>query len=100
MTTMDLEEIAEEIIAKRPGRPAFKGYRGYPRAVRVGEQGSRARDSFAQADIAEGDIISLDFGVECDGYYGDAAVTVPVGKIHSGAAEAFASDPGIAGSGH
>ena len=63
-------------------RPAFKGYRGYPCVLctSVNQEVVHGIPS-ASRRLKEGDIISLDFGVEFDGYYGDAAVTVPVGKI-------------------
>lgn len=81
MTTLELDRFAEAYIVRRGGKPAFKGYRGYPYTLcaSVNEQVVHAFPS-ARA-LKEGDIVSLDLGVIVDGYYGDAAITVPVGGV-------------------
>jgi len=81
ITTLDLDRLAEEYILKRGAKPAFKGYRGYPYSLcaSVNEQVVHALPS--ERKLKEGDIISLDLGSIVDGYYGDAAVTVPVGQV-------------------
>lgn len=81
ITTLELDRFAEEYILKRGGKPAFKGYRGYPYTLcaSVNEQVVHALPS--RRKLMEGDIISLDLGAIVDGYYGDAAVTVPVGLV-------------------
>lgn len=81
ITTLDLDRLAEEYILKRGAKPAFKGYRGYPYSLcaSVNEQVVHALPS--ERTLKEGDIISLDLGSIVDGYYGDAAVTVPVGQV-------------------
>jgi methionyl aminopeptidase len=82
MTTMDLEEIAVGLIAKWPGKPAFKGYRGYPCVLCTSVNSEIVHGiPSPKRKLREGDIVSIDFGMEVDGYYGDSAVTVPVGKI-------------------
>jgi len=86
ITTMELNELAEEICIKKGARPAFKGYRNYPYSlcISINEDvvhGLTSKKRYLQ----EGDIVSLDFGVFYDGYYGDAAITVPVGKISANA---------------
>ena len=82
LTTMDLEKSAEEIIAKGPGRPAFKGYRGYPCVLCTSVNSEIVHGiPSPKRKLREGDIVSIDFGMEVDGYYGDSAVTVPVGQI-------------------
>jgi methionyl aminopeptidase len=82
VSTMDLEQAAEKRSAARGARPAFKGYLGYPCVLcaSINEEVVHGIPS-SRRKLAEGDIISLDFGVALDGYYGDAAVTVPVGEI-------------------
>ncbi len=80
--TLALDEFAEKFILAAGGKPAFKGYRGYPKSLctSVNDQvvhGIPSRDVV----LKEGDLISLDLGVIVDGFYGDAAVTLPVGKI-------------------
>lgn len=82
ITTWDLDALSEELTLKQKAKPAFKGYQGYPFSLcaSVNEEVVHGMPSKARR-LAEGDIISLDFGVVIDGYYGDAAVTVPVGNV-------------------
>ena len=82
VTTMELEKLAERRTAEHGVRPAFKGYRGYPCVLcaSINHEIVHGIPSPSR-QLKEGDIISLDFGVESNGYYGDAALTVPVGKI-------------------
>jgi methionyl aminopeptidase len=83
VSTLDLDRVAEKRSKERGARPAFKGYRGYPAALcaSINEEVVHGIPS-ASRKLREGDVISLDFGVEVDGYFGDAAVTVPVGKVN------------------
>jgi methionyl aminopeptidase len=82
MTTMDLEKIAEEKIAGKPGHPAFKGYRGYPCVLCTSVNSEIVHGiPSPKRKLKEGDIVSIDFGMEVDGYFADSAVTVPVGNI-------------------
>ncbi len=82
ITTWDLNRLSEELARKKKAKPAFKGYRGYPFALctSVNEEIVHGMPSKKKV-LREGDIISLDFGVVINGFYGDAAITVPVGKI-------------------
>ena len=84
--TLELEELALKICEKRKVKPAFKGYKGYPYAlcVSINEEVVHGMPSESKV-LKEGDIVSFDFGVCYEGYYGDAAITVPVGKISSDA---------------
>ena len=85
VTTLDLDRIAEEMTRKRGAVPAFKGYqvgtRVFPAALCVSINEEVVHGIPAPRALKEGDIVGLDFGVVVEGYYGDAAVTVPVGKI-------------------
>jgi len=82
LTTMDLEKFAEEKIAGGPGKPAFKGYRGYPCSLCTSVNSEIVHGiPSPRRKLREGDIVSIDFGMEVDGYFADSAVTVPVGKI-------------------
>jgi len=81
VTTAELDRIAEETIRKGGGRPAFKGYRGYPANLCVSVNEEVVHGIPGPRRLQEGDIVSLDLGVLMDGYYGDAAITVPVGKV-------------------
>jgi methionyl aminopeptidase len=79
VTTMDLERAAEKQIAELGAKPAFKGYYDYPCVLctSVNEEIVHGIPSEKRA-LKEGDIVSIDCGVVLDGYYGDAAITVPV----------------------
>src|ERR1700751_3073325 len=82
LSTMDLEHLAEGIIARYPGKPAFKGYRGYPCVLCTSVNSEIVHGiPSPKRKLREGDIVSIDFGMEVDGYFADSAVTVPVGKI-------------------
>ncbi|MEK7799345.1 MAG: type I methionyl aminopeptidase [Acidobacteriota bacterium] len=82
VTTADLDQLADRMCRDARVRPAFKGYRGYPCVLctSVNEEVVHGIPSPKKV-LKEGDIIGLDFGVVLDGYFGDAAVTVPVGRI-------------------
>ncbi len=82
ITTWELDKIAENLCLKRNARPAFKGYRGFPASlcVSVNEEVVHGIPS-RKKKLKSGDIISLDFGTEYKGYYGDSAITLAVGKI-------------------
>jgi methionyl aminopeptidase len=82
ITTWELDKLAEELCLKRKAKPAFKGYRGFPGSlcVSVNEEVVHGIPS-RKKKLKKGDIISIDFGVQFKGYYGDSAITLPVGKI-------------------
>src|SRR5574341_1557031 len=82
VSTADLDRLAERLCREAGVRPAFKGYRGYPCVLctSVNEEVVHGIPSSKKV-LREGGIIGLDFGVVLEGYYGDAAVTVPVGRI-------------------
>ena len=86
VTTLELNVRAEYEAKKRRAKPAFKGYSGYPYSLccSINEQVVHGLPS--NRELLDGDIISLDFGVIVDGFYGDAALTIPVGKIAEKAA--------------
>lgn len=86
VTTLELNVIAEYEAKKRRAKSAFKGYSGYPYSLccSINEQVVHGMPS--NRELLDGDIISLDFGVIVDGFYGDAALTIPVGKIAEKAA--------------
>ncbi|HEX9882684.1 MAG TPA: type I methionyl aminopeptidase [Desulfobaccales bacterium] len=79
--TRELDELAEELCRRRRVEPAFKGYRGYPRSICVSVNEEVVHGIPGARKLKTGDLVSLDFGVKHDGYYGDAAVTVAVGKV-------------------
>ncbi|CAN5775130.1 type I methionyl aminopeptidase [soil metagenome] len=81
VTTRDLDALAEKLVRAGGAEPAFKGYRGYPATLcaSVNEQVVHGIPSARPLD--EGDIVSLDMGVKLNGFYGDSAITVPVGEV-------------------
>ncbi len=80
VTTMDLERAAEKKIKELGAKPAFKGYYDYPCVLctSVNQEIVHGIPS-PKRMLKDGDIVSIDCGVVLDGYYGDAAITVPVG---------------------
>src|SRR5437870_13872603 len=79
---MQHEKLAEETIAGRPGNVAFKGCRRYPCVLCTSVNSEIVHGiPSPKRNLREGDIVSIDFGMEVDGYYGDSGVTVPGGKI-------------------
>jgi methionyl aminopeptidase len=82
VTTADLDRLAERLVRDAGAEPAFKGYRGYPATLcaSVNEEVVHGIPSASRV-LREGDIVSLDIGVKLNGFYGDAAVTVPVGGV-------------------
>lgn len=82
ISTMDLERAAEKKIKELGAKPAFKGYYDYPCVLctSVNEQIVHGIPS-EKRTLKSGDIVSIDCGVVLDGYYGDAAITVPVGEV-------------------
>ncbi|MEK7688714.1 MAG: type I methionyl aminopeptidase [Deltaproteobacteria bacterium] len=81
ITTIELERLCEEDLKKRKVRPAFKGYKGYPYCLCTSVNEEVVHGMPSKRVLKEGDILSVDVGIECGGYYGDAAVTIPVGRI-------------------
>lgn len=81
VTTKQLDSYAEELILKAGAAPAFKGYRGYPASICTSVNQQVVHGIPSDYRLKEGDIVGIDVGVVVDGYYGDAAVTVPVGEI-------------------
>lgn len=79
--TKELDEYAELRVKEMNAIPAFKGYRGYPASLCTSINEEIVHGIPSSRRLRDGDIISLDFGVLYEGYYGDAAVTYPVGEI-------------------
>jgi methionyl aminopeptidase len=79
--TLDLEKYLEKRIAQLGARPAFKGYRGYPCCLCASVNSEVIHGIPSERYLKRGDILSLDTGVVFDGFYGDMAITVPVGEI-------------------
>ncbi|WP_028845678.1 type I methionyl aminopeptidase [Thermodesulfovibrio thiophilus] len=82
MTTKQIDLFIENLTIKMGGIPAFRGYRGYPASacISINNQVVHGIPS-EKVFIRDGDIVSVDVGVLCDSFYGDAAYTYPIGKI-------------------
>lgn len=81
LTTADIDDHALKLIVAMGGKSAFKGYRGFPGNICVSVNEEVVHGVAGTKRLKERDIVSLDIGVELDGYFGDAAVTLPVGRI-------------------
>jgi methionyl aminopeptidase len=81
VSTRDLDRFAEAYLLERGARPAFKGYRNYPFTLCTSINEAVVHGLPSVRKLQEGDILSLDMGAIVDGYYGDSAITVPVGCI-------------------
>jgi methionyl aminopeptidase len=83
LTTRDLDALAERNIRSRGAIPAFKGYRGFPNTLCVALNEQVVHGIPSKRRLKAGDIIGLDLGAKWEGYYGDAAVTIPIGQTSS-----------------
>lgn len=81
ITSGELDRFAEKECLRQGAKPAFKGYGGFPYAICASPNDRVVHGFPDDRPLVEGAILSIDFGVLYQGYYGDAAVTVPVGRI-------------------
>jgi methionyl aminopeptidase len=79
--TADLDAYAERRTREMGAKPAFKGYRGYPASICISVNEEVIHGIPSDRVLREGDLVSLDFGVLYDGFYGDAARSYPVGRV-------------------
>jgi methionyl aminopeptidase len=86
VTTHDIDTLAERRVREAGAEPAFKGYHGYPATVCASVNEQVVHGIPSSRALVEGDILSIDMGAKLDGFYGDCAVTVPVGSISPEAA--------------
>lgn len=81
VTTDELDALAEAEILARGAKPAFKGYRNYPKTLCASVNEQVVHGIPSKRKLKEGDIIGLDLGAIVDGFYGDSAVTVMIGEV-------------------
>lgn len=81
MTTLELDKMAEEMTYNQKAVPAFKGYHGFPATLCTSINEEVVHGIPSKRALKEGDILSIDYGICYKGFYGDAALTVPIGKI-------------------
>ncbi|HLY62478.1 MAG TPA: type I methionyl aminopeptidase [Terriglobia bacterium] len=85
VSTRELEDFAEKKLSQAGAKPAFKGYRGYPCCLCTSVNEELMHGIPSGRRLKEGDILGLDLGAVLDGFYGDSALTVPVGEINESA---------------
>ncbi len=81
LTTTDVESFADIHIKELGGVPAFKGYRGYPASICTSLNDEVIHGIPSNRILQEGDVLSIDLGVYKNGFFGDGAITIPVGQI-------------------
>lgn len=81
VSLVELDRLAESMTKERGAKPAFKGYHGFPASVCISVNDEVVHGIPGQRKLCEGDLVSLDFGVQHQGYYGDAARTCAVGQV-------------------
>jgi methionyl aminopeptidase len=81
LTTQELDAFAEGQVRAAGAEPAFKGYHGYPATICASVNEQVVHGIPSKRPLAVGDILSIDMGARLDGFYGDCAVTVPVGDV-------------------
>jgi methionyl aminopeptidase len=86
IATRELDHLAERLVRAAGAIPAFKGYRGYPASLCVSVDEEVVHGIPGNRRLREGEIVSLDLGTYLNGYYGDAAITLPVGQVSEEAA--------------
>jgi len=81
VTTLELDSLAEQYCKDINAVPAFKGYGGFPFSICASPNEAIVHGFANDTPLRDGDILSIDFGVLYDGFYGDAAITLPVGNV-------------------
>lgn len=83
VTTLELDRIAEKYIRSQGAIPAFKGYNGFPATLCTSVNEQVVHGIPGLRNLESGDIISIDCGALKDGYFGDAAITLPIGDVNA-----------------
>jgi methionyl aminopeptidase len=86
VTTEQIDDLAERRVREAGAVPAFKGYHGYPATVCASVNEQVVHGIPSKRPLADGDVLSIDMGAQLDGFFGDCAVTVPVGRVSPEAA--------------
>jgi len=90
ITTQEIDNFAEELIKKENVIPAFKGYRQFPACICTSINEEVVHGIPSERRLKEGDILSLDLGINYQGYFSDCAITIGIGKISSSAKKLIA----------
>ena len=91
MKTQELDDIAAAELVKLGAKASFKGYRGFPASLCVSINDEVVHGIPGQRVVKDGDIVSLDFGALIDGFHGDSAITVGVGRVSPAAKQLMAT---------
>jgi len=83
MTTAEIDCLAADLIHKEKVIPAFKGYKGYPATICTSVNDEIVHGIPGQRKLKDGDIISLDLGINYQGYFSDMAITLPLGRVRA-----------------
>lgn len=83
ITTLDIDLLSAELIRKEKALAAFKGYQGFPGTACVSVNEEVVHGIPGLREILEGDIVSIDLGVDYEGFFSDMAVTLPVGRVNN-----------------
>ena len=83
ITTNEIDRLAEDLILENNAQPAFKGYKGFPASACTSTNQEIVHGIPSGRKLVEGDIVSIDLGVNFCGYFSDSAVTLAVGKIEA-----------------
>jgi methionyl aminopeptidase len=86
-TTAEIDRLAEARVREAGAEPAFKGYHGYPATICASVNEQVVHGIPSDRKLVEGDILSIDMGAKLDGFYGDCAVTVAIGRVAPVAAD-------------
>ena len=86
VTTAEIDRVAEARVRAAGAEPAFKGYHGYPATICASVNEQVVHGIPSDRKLLEGDILSIDMGAKLDGFFGDCAVTVPIGQVDETAA--------------
>jgi len=81
ITTEELDRVAEKMITAEGAKPSFKGYRGFPNALCASINEEVVHGIPSKRKLKKGDVVKLDLGTNYEGYFGDSAVSVPVGGV-------------------
>lgn len=81
ITTLELDRMAEDACRQRGAVPAFKGYAGFPFTICSSPNEQVVHGFATTTPLRAGDILSIDFGLIVDGFYGDSAITLPIGRV-------------------
>lgn len=81
VSTRQLDALAERLVLAQNALPAFKGYKGFPSSLCVSINEEIVHGIPSERRLAEGDIVGIDLGVNYKGFFSDAAITVPIGKV-------------------